>query len=470
MDALEVMPYAGPIAVLMQVLDAPSRTRYGRHHPEGVIVADKHVLIVGMGYVGLPLALSFVRGGASVIGLDVDQSKIDALNSGSSYLGHISDNDIAEAVATGRFEATLDFGACAQADAVIIAVPTPLTKYRDPDLSYVRATCEAIAPHLRRGALVILESTTYPGTSAEVMKPLLEAGSGLVVGESLDLAYSPEREDPGNVDFGTQTIPKLVGGYTPAIADRAVALYQIALDRVIKAESMEVAELAKLFENIFRAVIIALVNELKMVCNHLGIDVWSVIDAAATKPFGFMRFTPGPGIGGHCIPVDPFYLTWKAREYGLTTRFIELAGQINSGMPRYVIDRLRIALSEDGKALKEAKVLVLGVAYKPGVEDMRESPALDVIELLIEGKADVRYHDPHVPSLPQMRKHDLRLGGSKPLTAALLAETDAVLIATDHDAVDYGLVMDHARIVVDTRNAVRPRLGDGPFEARLVQA
>jgi UDP-N-acetyl-D-glucosamine dehydrogenase len=434
------------------------------------MASDERVLIVGMGYVGLPLALSFIRGGVTVLGLDIDQSKVDALNEGRSYLGHISDQDIAEAGATGRFEATTDFERCAEADAVIIAVPTPLTKYRDPDLSYVTTTCERIAPHLREGALVILESTTFPGTSAEVMKPILEQGSSLVVGETLDLAYSPEREDPGNADFGTQTIPKLVGGYTAATTARAVSLYELALDRVIAVDSMEVAELAKLFENIFRAVNIALVNELKMVCDRMDIDVWSVIEAAATKPFGFMKFTPGPGIGGHCIPVDPFYLTWKAREHGLTTRFIELAGQINSGMPQYVIDRLRVALSEDGKALRDAKVLVLGVAYKPGVEDMRESPALDVIELLIKGQADVRYHDPFVPELPQMRKHDLRLGGSKELTDTILAEADAILITTDHNEVDYAQVMECSSLVVDTRNAVRPRLGEGPFKARLVMA
>lgn len=431
---------------------------------------DERVLIVGMGYVGLPLALSFVRGGVGVIGLDVDQSKVDALNGGASYLGHISDADIAKAVATGLFEATTDVTRCAEVDAVIIAVPTPLTKYRDPDLSYVTSTCQNIAPHLKRGAMVILESTTFPGTSAEVMKPILEAGSGMTVGDGIDLAYSPEREDPGNADFGTQTIPKLVGGYDAQTTARAVALYERALDSVIAVDSMEVAELAKLFENIFRAVNIALVNELKMVCDRMDIDVWSVIEAAATKPFGFMKFTPGPGIGGHCIPVDPFYLTWKAREHGLTTRFIELAGEINSGMPRYVIDRLRIALSEDGKALKGAKVLVLGVAYKPGVEDMRESPALDVIELLIEGQADVRYHDPFVPSLPQMRKHDLRLGGSKDFTVELLEEADAVLITTDHNEVDYELLMNTTRLVVDTRNAVRPRVGSGPYKARLVFA
>lgn len=431
---------------------------------------DERVLIVGMGYVGLPLALSFVRGGVGVIGLDVDQSKVDALNGGASYLGHISDADIAKAVATGLFEATTDVTRCAEVDAVVIAVPTPLTKYRDPDLSYVTSTCENIAPHLKRGAMVILESTTFPGTSAEVMKPILEAGSGMTVGDGIDLAYSPEREDPGNADFGTQTIPKLVGGYNAQTTARAVALYERALDSVIAVDSMEVAELAKLFENIFRAVNIALVNELKMVCDRMDIDVWSVIEAAATKPFGFMKFTPGPGIGGHCIPVDPFYLTWKAREHGLTTRFIELAGEINSGMPRYVIDRLRIALSEDGKALKGAKVLVLGVAYKPGVEDMRESPALDVIELLIEGQADVRYHDPFVPSLPQMRKHDLRLGGSKDFTVELLEEADAVLITTDHNEVDYELLMNTTRLVVDTRNAVRPRVGSGPYKARLVFA
>jgi UDP-N-acetyl-D-glucosamine dehydrogenase len=435
-----------------------------------MMAKDERVLIVGMGYVGLPLALSFVRGGVGVIGLDVDQSKVDALNGGASYLGHISDADIAKAVATGLFEATTDVTRCAEVDAVIIAVPTPLTKYRDPDLSYVTSTCQNIAPHLKRGAMVILESTTFPGTSAEVMKPILEAGSGMTVGDGIDLAYSPEREDPGNADFGTQTIPKLVGGYNAQTTARAVALYERALDSVIAVDSMEVAELAKLFENIFRAVNIALVNELKMVCDRMDIDVWSVIEAAATKPFGFMKFTPGPGIGGHCIPVDPFYLTWKAREHGLTTRFIELAGEINSGMPRYVIDRLRVALSEDGKALKGAKVLVLGVAYKPGVEDMRESPALDVIELLIEGQADVRYHDPFVPSLPQMRKHDLRLGGSKDFTVELLEEADAVLITTDHNEVDYELLMNTTRLVVDTRNAVRPRVGSGPFKARLVFA
>jgi UDP-N-acetyl-D-glucosamine dehydrogenase len=432
--------------------------------------SNQTVLIVGMGYVGLPLALSFVRGGVSVLGLDIDHAKVDDLNAGRSYLGHISDADIAAAVATGLFTATTDFARTADADVVIIAVPTPLSKQRDPDLSYVTATCVSIAPHLREGAMVILESTTYPGTSRDVMAPLLEAGSGLKVGENLALAYSPEREDPGNANFETQTIPKLVGGASPATTERAVALYEKALDLVIPVDSMEIAELSKLFENIFRAVNIALVNELKMVCDRMGIDVWKVIDAAATKPFGFMRFTPGPGIGGHCIPVDPFYLTWKAREYGINTRFIELAGEINSSMPRYVIDRLRVALSEDGKPLRMAKVLVLGVAYKPGVEDMRESPALDVIELLIEGGADVRYHDPFVPVLPQMRKHHLALGGSRPLTDELLVEADAAIIITDHQTVDYAQVMAIPGLVLDTRNAIRPRLGDGPFGARLVLA
>ncbi len=396
---------------------------------------------------------------------------MSALNAGASYLGHIPDEQIAAAVATGRFEATLDFSRCAEVDAVIIAVPTPLSAHRDPDLSYVEATCRAIGPHLKAGTLVILESTTYPGTCREVMIPILEQESEHTVGEGIEIAYSPEREDPGNIDFETQTIPKLVGGQSPAVTARAVTLYKKALDLVIPVDSMEIAELAKLFENIFRAVNIALVNEMKVLCDRMDVDVWKVIDAAGTKPFGFMKFTPGPGIGGHCIPVDPFYLTWKAKEYGINTRFIELAGEVNRGMPQYVIDRLREALSEDRKALTGAKVLVLGVAYKKGVEDMRESPSLDLIELLLNAGADVRYHDPFVPSLPQMRKHDLALGGSRPLTDALLAESDAVLIATDHDEVDYQQVIDQARLVVDTRNAVRAQLGaQVQGRARLVHA
>ena len=432
---------------------------------------DDSILIVGMGYVGLPLALSFVRGDCRVLGLDIDEEKVSALNEGRSYLGHIPDEHIAAAVATGRFEATLDFSRCSEADAVIIAVPTPLSPHRDPDLSYVEATCRAIGPHLRAGTLVILESTTYPGTCREVMIPILEAESSLSAGENLEIAYSPEREDPGNIDFETQTIPKLVGGQSPAVTARAVTLYKKALDLVIPVDSMEIAELAKLFENIFRAVNIALVNEMKVLCDRMDVDVWKVIDAAGTKPFGFMKFTPGPGIGGHCIPVDPFYLTWKAKEYGINTRFIELAGEVNRGMPRYVIDRLREALSADHKALTGAKILVLGVAYKKGVEDMRESPSLDLIELLLNAGADVRYHDPFVPSLPQMRKHDLALGGSRPLTDELLAEADAVLIATDHDEVDYQRVLNKAALVVDTRNAVRAQLGSQPEgRARLVYA
>ena len=432
---------------------------------------DNKVLIVGMGYVGLPLALSFIRGGCSVLGLDVDEEKVGALNGGRSYLGHIPDQQIADAVATGRFEATLDFSRCSEVDAVIIAVPTPLSPHRDPDLSYVEATCRSIGPHLTADTLIILESTTYPGTCREVMIPILREESSLSIGQDLLVAYSPEREDPGNIDFETQTIPKLVGGQNPAVTERAVALYRKALDLVIPVDSMEIAELAKLFENIFRAVNIALVNEMKVLCDRMDVDVWKVIDAAGTKPFGFMKFTPGPGIGGHCIPVDPFYLTWKAKEYGINTRFIELAGEVNRGMPQYVIDRLREALSEDHKALTGAKVLVLGVAYKKGVEDMRESPSLDLIELLLKAGADVRYHDPFVPSLPQMRKHNLALGGSRPLTEAILSESDAVLIATDHDEVDYQYVMNQAHLVVDTRNAVRSQLGSQVVgKARLVHA
>jgi UDP-N-acetyl-D-glucosamine dehydrogenase len=410
--------------------------------------------VIGLGYVGLPLALTMVEAGKRVIGLDVDAAKVERLDQGQSYIRHIEPSRI---VAAGkRFRATTDFRALTDCDAIIVCVPTPLTEGREPDLSYVSRTAETIAEHLRAGQLVVLESTTYPGTTEEVMQPILERG-GLRVGRDYHLAFSPEREDPGNPRFNTKTIPKLVGGVTAQCGELARALYGSFLEKVVVVSSARVAESAKLLENIYRSINIALVNELKMLFERMGIDVWEVIEAAATKPFGFTPFYPGPGLGGHCIPIDPFYLTWKARHYDFSTRFIELAGEVNTGMPYWVVDKVVEALGEDGKPIKGAKVLVMGVAYKKDVDDLRESPSLKVIEILESRGAKVSYNDPYVPSLRarKLRHYETFDLDSVDLEDRTIAEADCVLIATDHSAYDYDRIVRHARRVVDTRNATR---------------
>jgi UDP-N-acetyl-D-glucosamine dehydrogenase len=409
------------------------------------------VAVVGLGYVGLPLAETFAWGGYAVLGFDIDPEKVEKLHRGESYIGHICPERVAELVGSGRFEATCDPGRFVEADAIVICVPTPLGEAREPDLSYIVRTAEMLQPHLRAGQLVVLESTTYPGTTEELLQPLLEK-SGLRAGQDFFLAYSPEREDPGNRDFATRNIPKVVGGIDEASRRLAVALYEPVVDGVVPVSGTRVAEACKILENTYRAVNIALVNELKGVFTAMGINVWEVIEAAKTKPFGFQAFYPGPGLGGHCIPIDPFYLTWAARRHGLNTRFIELAGEINTAMPQYVVDRVAEALNEDGKALKGSRILVLGVAYKRDVDDPRESPAFTILEMLQVRGARVAYNDPHVPTLPRMRHHRLRLD-SQPLTAELLAGQDCVVIVTDHSRYDFDFIAEHARLLVDTRNA-----------------
>ena len=423
------------------------------------------VAVVGLGYVGLPLAETFAAAGYPVTGFDVDASKVEKLRQGQSYIGHIPASRVAELVRSGRFQATTDPACFREADAIVICVPTPLTQARDPDLSYITGTGQTLAPHLRAGQLVVLESTTYPGTTDDVLRPILEQG-GLRAGHDFFLAFSPEREDPGNPDFSTRTIPKVVGGFDEASGRLAVALYRPAVQGVVPVASTRVAEACKILENTYRAVNIALVNELKLVFDRMGIDVWEVIAAAKTKPFGFQAFYPGPGLGGHCIPIDPFYLTWAARQYGVNTRFIELAGEINTAMPAYVVQRTAEALNDDGKPLKGSRVLLLGVAYKKDVDDPRESPAFEILELLEQKGARLSYHDPHVPVLPKMRHHHIRLE-SQPLTPAHLAAQDAVLIITDHSTVPYQRVVEHAALVIDTRNATA---GLESSKARIVKA
>jgi UDP-N-acetyl-D-glucosamine dehydrogenase len=423
------------------------------------------VAIVGLGYVGLPLAETFAWGGYPVLGFDIDPDKITKLQRGETYIGHICAERVSELVGSGRFEATCDPERFREADAMIICVPTPLGEAREPDLSYIVRTGEALQPHLRPGQLIVLESTTYPGTTEELLRPILEAG-GLVAGRDFFLAYSPEREDPGNQDFATRNIPKVVGGMDEASLRLAVSLYEPIVDGVVPVSSTRVAEACKILENTYRAVNIALVNELKSVLTEMGIDVWEVIEAAKTKPFGFQAFYPGPGLGGHCIPIDPFYLTWAARKHGLNTRFIELAGEINTAMPQYVVDRVAGALNDEGKAVKGSRILVLGVAYKKDVDDPRESPAFTILEMLKERGAVVCYNDPHVPTLPRMRHHKVRLD-SVPLTPELLAEQDCVLVVTDHSRYDFAFVVDNARLVVDTRNATA---GCAAGRCRIVKA
>jgi UDP-N-acetyl-D-glucosamine dehydrogenase len=416
--------------------------------------------VIGLGYVGLPLVLRFGEVGFRVIGFDIDVGKVKQLNEGGSYIQHVPAPRVQALLEARRFEATADLERLAEPDAVIICVPTPLTQHRDPDLRYVETTAEAVAAALRRGQLVCLESTTYPGTTEEVVLPRLEH-RGLRVGQDFFLAFSPEREDPGNAQFDTATIPKVVGGVTPACLDLATTLYAQAIKQVVPVSSTRVAEATKILENVYRAVNIALVNELKIAFERMGINVWDVIEAAKTKPFGFQPFYPGPGLGGHCIPIDPFYLTWKAREYGVTTRFIELAGEVNAAMPAYVVHRLMDALNERGKALKGARVLVLGAAYKRDTDDPRESPGLEIMEELIHKGARVDYSDPHLPRLPVVRRHKIDLA-SVTLTEASVRQYDAVLLVTDHSRFPYELVHRSAALIVDSRNAFRSRGLDGP--------
>jgi UDP-N-acetyl-D-glucosamine dehydrogenase len=412
--------------------------------------------VIGLGYVGLPICLAAVHSGLEVIGFDINPHKPEALREKRSYLRQIPSETVAAAMKTGRMEATSDMTRLREPDALLICVPTPLTAHLEPDISFVVSTGETISSHLRRGQLVVLESTTYPGTTSEVLKPIL-AKSGLVYDRDFFLAFSPEREDPGNAHFSTSTIPKIVGADSDAALELAAALYRSFVQQTVTVSSTRIAEAVKLTENIFRAVNIALVNELKVVYDAMGIDVWEVIDAAQTKPFGFMPFYPGPGLGGHCIPIDPFYLTWKAREYGISTRFIELAGQINSLMPQHVTNKLAVALDmQQQKGLNGARILILGIAYKKNVDDMRESPALRLIELIEARGAVVSYYDPLVPVIPHTREHqDLTGRRSVPWTATLSKDFDAVLIVTDHDGVDYGAIIRNAALVVDTRNACR---------------
>ena len=416
---------------------------------------EARIGIIGQGYVGLPLALTFIEKGFRVLGFDVDAEKVAALNRGECYIRHVDALRVKQARATARFEATADFTRLGEPDAILICVPTPLTAQKEPDLTYVRQTAEAIRPHLRRGQLVVLESTTYPGTTDELVRSVLERG-GLTAGVDFFLAFSPEREDPGNKRHSTATIPKVVGGIDGSSGDVAQRLYDAAVDKTVRVSSARAAEATKLTENIFRAVNIALVNELKIVYDTMGIDIWEVLDAASTKPFGFMRFNPGPGWGGHCIPLDPFYLAWKAREYGVSTKFIELAGEVNVRMPEYVVGKLQQALNEGGRAVKGAKVLVLGLAYKKDIDDPRESPAFEVIHQLLKLGADVGYHDPYVPVAPRMRSWpDLPAMTSRPLTPEVLQSVDVALLITDHTSVDYDLVLRNAPLIVDTRGVYR---------------
>jgi len=409
--------------------------------------------VVGLGYVGLPLIMEFSKAGYNIIGFDIDPEKTEMLNRGESYIHHIPSSRVQELVNAGRFEATTDFSRLEEVDCISICVPTPLNKNREPDLSYVVKTGETIVKNYKEGTLVILESTTYPGTSDELLKPVLESG-GFKCGEDFYLAYSPEREDPGNPKFSTSTIPKVVGGITPACTKLAAELYSSIVTSVIPVSSTRASEMTKLLENIYRCVNIALVNELKMLTDKMGIDLWEVIDAASTKPFGYHPFYPGPGLGGHCIPIDPFYLTWKAREYDMATNFIELAGEVNSRMPDYVVQRTMEILNEFEKSLKGSKILILGAAYKKDVDDIRESPAIKLIELLLEKGAVVEYNDPYIPRFPSLRSSKLRLK-SVDLDEHTLNNFDCAIIVTDHTNYDYQWIVDNSKIVIDTRNGTK---------------
>ena len=413
--------------------------------------------VVGLGYVGLPLLLTFGEAGFSVVGFDIDDSKLKTLVGGGSYIKHIAADRVSSLNGTGRARFTTDFAKARDCDALIICVPTPLDRHQQPDISYIVRTAESLLPHLRAGQLLSLESTTYPGTTDEELRPRIES-RGFEIGKDYFLAFSPERENPGDKNFNTANIPKIVGGTTPACLEVAAALYGSVVTRAVPVSSTRVAEMAKLLENIYRAVNIGLVNEMKLVAEKMGVDIWEVIDAAATKPFGFTPFYPGPGWGGHCIPIDPFYLTWKAREYDVHTRFIELAGEVNNGMPAHIFQRVTQALNERGVALSKAKVLVLGIAYKKNIDDMRESPAVRLMELIRASGAHLLYHDPFVPVFPRMREHSFDLK-STPLAAAL-AESDCAILVTDHDVFDYDLIRSSARLVIDTRGRYRGRFAN----------
>ncbi len=416
-------------------------------------IKDKTITVgvLGLGYVGLPLAREFASVGLKVVGFDIDEKKVRTLNSGRSIIKHVPHSQVRKIVRTGCFRATSDMARLKDVDAILVCVPTPLTQNREPDMQFIIGSSERIAKYLRAGQLVVLESTTYPGTTRELMAPILEK-SGLKAGKDFQLAYSPEREDPGNKHFTTKTIPKVVGGLTTKCRDMACELYNTAIIKTVPLSSLEAAEATKILENVYRCINIAMVNELKIVFDRMGIDIWEVIRAASTKPFGFTAFYPGPGLGGHCIPIDPSYLTWKARQYNMPTRFIELAGEINTNMPHYVIAKTMEALNERKKSLNGSKVLVLGLAYKKDIDDLRESPSIELIELLRQKGAKVDYNDPYIPKTHKQRQHDLRMT-SKKLSAKMLAGYDVVLISTDHSDYDYDRVVKNAKLVVDTRNA-----------------
>ncbi len=446
-----------------------AETLHNKFHDRSALVG-----VIGLGYVGLPLALTFAEKGFPVLGFDVDPDKVEALGAGDCYIKHLECDRVKAAIDSGRLTATADFTRLSEPDAILICVPTPLTRQREPDMTYIRRAAVQIREALRPGQLIVLESTTYPGTTDELLLPILEARydrrqspgreggpfsfdiEPLTCGEEFFLAFSPEREDPGNPDYGTSNIPKVVGGADEISGDLAQALYEAVVDRTIRVSSCRVAEASKLMENIFRAVNIALVNELKMVFDRMEIDIWEVLDAAETKPFGFMRFNPGPGWGGHCIPVDPFYLSWKAREENVPTKFIEAAGEVNTRMRGYVVDKLTLALNDHGKPVKGSKILILGLAYKKDIDDPRESPAFEIIDRLLELGAEVSYHDPHIPIAPRMRSWpDLPQMKSVELTKSTLSAVDAAVILTDHTDTDYDLVLDHAPLVVDTRGTFK---------------
>ncbi len=416
-------------------------------------VKDKSIIVgvLGLGYVGLPLVREFAEAGVKVVGFDIDPSKVEKLNSGKSIIKHIPDETVKHIVEEGLFKATSDMSKIKKVDVVIICVPTPLTDNREPDMQYIEKSAKTISNYLQKGQLITFESTTYPGTTRELVAPILEA-SGLEAGKDFHLAYSPEREDPGNKDYTTKTIPKIVGGLTKTCLKYAEKVYSLAIDTMVPVSTLEAAEAAKIVENVYRCINIAMVNELKLVFDKMGIDIWEVIRAADTKPFGFKAFYPGPGLGGHCIPIDPFYLTWRARQYGLPTRFIELAGEINTNMPDYVVHKTMEALNEHRKSLKGSKILVLGLAYKKDIDDLRESPSVEIIEKLQEKGAKVDYNDPYIPKTHKQRKHDLGMKSEK-ITAKSLANYDLVLISTDHSAYDYDFIVENAQLVVDTRNA-----------------
>jgi UDP-N-acetyl-D-glucosamine dehydrogenase len=434
----------------------PSAVSLARRLHDRLAARSARVGVIGLGYVGLPLAVEFARAGFTVTGIDLDERKVQAVSAGSSYIPDVDGAEIARLVSAGRLRATTDFGAVAVLDTVNICVPTPLRKTKDPDMSYIVSAVEQIAKFMHAGLLVVLESTTYPGTTEELVRPMLESG-GFAAGTDFFLAFSPERVDPGNPTFNTHNVPKVVGGVGPESTALAVALYGAAIERIVSVSSPQVAEMVKLLENTFRAVNIGLVNEIALMCDRLGIDVWEVVNAAATKPFGFMPFYPGPGLGGHCIPIDPFYLSWKAKQNGFDPRFIELAGQINTAMPHFVVDKIADALNRQRKPLNGSTVLVLGIAYKRDIDDIRESPSLDVMTLLLERGAIVRYADPYVPILPARAWHGGIELTSAPLTPAAIADADCVAVLTDHRAVDYQMVVEQARLVVDTRNAIAGR-------------